>query len=130
MILIVEPSKYLGGLIKEAFESAGLKSEVANSAQQAVHIADKLDSIEAVTIELLLPKHNGLEFLYEFRSYEDWNDTPIIIYSHLSDEELKIGHNLSDEMGIFARLYKPSTTLKTLVLITQASIAKHEIQRR
>ena len=114
MILIVEPSKDLAKIISQALAREGLETKVAHTAEQAIKLADE-GEIQVVVLELIMPRHNGLEFIYEFRSYADWFDVPIIGYSQLSSEELGIDKQLAREMGIISHLYKPTTSLDTLV---------------
>lgn len=125
MILLVEPSRDLANTIKEALERDGIQAKVAYTAQQAIKVADQgQGALEAVVIELLMPRHNGLEFIYEFRSYADWLNTPIIIYSQLSSEELGLRSALKKEMGVVAHLYKPTTSLDQLVSEIKKAIKK------
>lgn len=123
MILLVEPDRDLANVIKQAIERSGMKTKTALSSQQAIKEADQAD-IEAVVIELLIPRHNGLEFIYEFRSYADWLNTPIIIYSQLSSEELGMESTLKNEMGVITHLYKPTTSLDQLVSEIKQAIKK------
>jgi DNA-binding response OmpR family regulator len=46
---------------------------------------------DLVILELGLASHSGMEFLYEFSTYSDWRDVPVILYTHvkLHDEVLK-----------------------------------------
>lgn len=108
-ILIVEPSKNLGKLLKEMFVGKSYDVDLATDAQNAIHLADK-KSPDLVILEIALPGHNGVEFLHEFRSYKEWMDTPIIIYSQIEST----GKDSFRSFGIAKYFYKPSTTLKEL----------------
>lgn len=125
MILIVEPSTALADAISDSLKMQGLSSVIASSAADSIAQADEND-IDLVIIELLMSKHNGLEFIYEFRSYEDWWNVPIIIYTHLTSQELGLNKQLASEMGVVDYFYKPSTSLKQLTLAVKSSLRKHE----
>lgn len=123
MVLIVEPSKQLSGVIAQALEKVKIEAQPVHSSEQAILAAENKD-LKAVVIELLMPKHNGLEFIYEFRSYADWFDIPIIIYSQLPREELGLTSALMSDLGIYSHLYKPTTSLDKLVSEVQRAITK------
>lgn len=125
MILIIEPSTELANTISDNLLRQGLDSVVANSVADSISLADEV-KVDLVIIELLMPKHNGLEFIYEFRSYEDWWNVPIIIYTHLTAQELGLNEQLSAEMGVVEYFYKPNTSQKRLALTAEFYLKKHE----
>lgn len=121
-VLIVEPSEDLAKVLGEAFARRGMSCSVAVSAQEAISTADKA-SPKLVILELIIPDHNGLEFIHEFRSYPDWLDTPIIVYSQISAEELGMDEEMRQDMGIIRHFYKPTTSLAELVEAAEATFA-------
>jgi DNA-binding response OmpR family regulator len=120
-ILIVEPADDMGGLVRQALEDRGHKASWAKTAQSAVHLADEA-SPDAVILELAIPEHNGVEFLHEFRSYPEWMDVPVILYSHIEPDRTPSGRRLMDSLGVVEHLYKPTSPLKRLVQVTEESI--------
>lgn len=112
-ILLVEPSQELAMVIGSSLEDKGLFVDHSATAQGAVSLADA-QRPDAIILELALPEHNGLEFLYELRSYTDWADIPIIIYSKVSREELGLEPNQAKDLGIAEHLYKSTSSLKRL----------------
>jgi len=112
-VLLVEPDKIQADSIVEALRRDGHKVEHAVSAQQAVHIADE-QIPDVVVLELQMPRHNGVEFLYEFRSYPEWLRVPVIVYSYVPPRELIQSATLSTELGVVSMLYKPETSLAAL----------------
>lgn len=113
-VLIIEPSKELAQVISHAFARKEITTKIANTSQGAIKAADS-SRPKIVIIELLIPKHNGLEFIHEFRSYSDWIDIPIIIYSQVSADEVGMSEKIKKDMGILDHFYKPTTTLTKLV---------------
>lgn len=113
-VLIVEPSKDLAIVIAQALARQERSSALAHSSQSAIEQADK-SAPRLVILELLMPKHNGLEFIHEFRSYSEWVDVPIIIYSQMPREELPVAAEVLDDMGIAEHLYKPTASLGQLI---------------
>lgn len=112
-VLIVEPSKDLAQVISESFATKGAITDVAYTAQGGIASADK-NKPDIVILELLISEHNGLEFIHEFKSYQDWFDVPIIIYSDLSSEELGRAVGWTTDMNIIKHFYKPTVTLEEL----------------
>lgn len=112
-VLVVEPQADLGTLIVKSLQSADVSADYAPNAQSAVHFADK-NKPDVVVLELGLPDHNGLEFLYEFRSHSDWQKVPIVIYSHIPREDMGLDVKKSKQLGVAEYLYKPVSSLKRL----------------
>lgn len=113
-VLIIEPDKGLAAVIARALARQKRTSSIARTSQSAIELADKATP-RAVILELLMPKHNGLEFIHEFRSYPEWFDIPIIIYSQISSDELSASPEIMKEMGIAGHYYKSTTSLENLL---------------
>ncbi len=112
-ILLVEPADDLGKVVARSLERIDMICDHATNAQSAIILADN-HKPDAVVLELAMPAHNGAEFLYEFRSYTDWNNIPVIFYSQVSAEECGLNNEQLQQLGVVGHLYKPVTSLKTL----------------
>ena len=109
-VLVVEPDHSIACSIRTALKLSGCTTVVqATSAQKAILCADTLPP-HIVVLELALPIHNGIEFLYEFKSYVEWAHIPIIVFTtnNLLEPELLT------KLGVVRSLYKPSTSLAQL----------------
>jgi twitching motility two-component system response regulator PilH len=114
-LLLIEPDALLARTYKTALEMAGYTVYACVSAQTAVSAADKACP-DIVVMELQLVAHNGVEFLYEFRSYPEWQNVPVVILTHVSAGEFAGSWQLlTGELNVGAYLYKPHTNLKKLV---------------
>lgn len=114
-ILLVEPDRQLATTYGQALTHAGHHVVAAATAQAAIHAADVVQP-ELVILELQLVEHSGIEFLYEFRSYLDWQAIPILIHTQVPPTEFSHSHQLlKDELGVRAYLYKPHTSLRELL---------------
>src|ERR1035437_7223165 len=87
-ILLREAASLLAQNITMYLSKAGHEVQWFAEPQSAIHAADE-QSPELVILDLLLASHSEAEFLYEFRSYPDWQNTPVIIFSSLSNEEIQ-----------------------------------------
>jgi CheY-like chemotaxis protein len=119
-ILLIEPDKLQAKVYTEALERAGHSVAHATSAQTAVHLADG-QKPDVVVLELQLPRHNGVEFLYEFRSYAEWLTVPVVIHSFVPPAELSHAATLQRELGVVRVLHKPATSLAALCTAVQAA---------
>lgn len=111
-VLVVEPDKNLAPILKKFLERS-FNVSLCLESQKAISAADAAQP-DIVVLELALPEHNGLAFLQEFKTYTDWIDIPIIVYSHIPLEDT--GLNLAEwkKQGVNAYLYKSTTSLVDL----------------
>ena len=114
VILIIEPDKDVAAIFAHYLERAEhLCVELAHSAEEAIRRADKKRP-DAVVLELAMSENNGVAFLHEFRSDEDWQSVPVIIQTHLPIRKY-IGQKDFAQLNIADYLYKPTTSLADLL---------------
>lgn len=113
-VLIVEPDIILAKLYIQAFERKGHSVSCARNAQSAISAAD-VKCPDVVVLELQLAAHSGAAFLYEFRSYTDWLQIPIVVHTLTPPDSLQVFEKTFEELGVAAQLYKPATSLRQLV---------------
>jgi DNA-binding response OmpR family regulator len=120
-ILLLEPDIVLSNIYIKALEQVGHKVSPVFDAQAAINVIDNL-SPDLVILELQLPIHNGVEFLYELRSYAEWQKTPVIVQSFVPPSEFKSTPSLWRGLGIVTYLYKPRTSLQQLLNSVQEQL--------
>ena len=121
-VLLIEPDLRLARTYYDALKTAGHVVTAVHSAQAAVLAADT-SKLDVVVMELQLVGHSGVEFLYEFRSYADWQNVPLIIHSSIPPSEFAgARHLLMDELGVYTYLYKPQTSLKKLLATVRDAV--------
>lgn len=114
-VLLLEPDRILAGTYKQALEAGGHEVTPVSGAQAALIAADDIKP-DVVIIELQLIEHSGIEFLYEFRSYADWQRVPVIVQTQVPPAEFNDNWRLlREQLGVTTYLYKPHTTLKQLL---------------
>lgn len=122
-ILLVEPDRILAETYGQVLKSAGHKVVPCASAQAAILAADQRKP-DLVIIELQLIEHSGIEFLYEFRSYSEWQSIPVVVQSQVPATEFALNKRLlKDELGVCAYLYKPLTSLQQLLKTVKTQLA-------
>lgn len=112
-VLLIEPDYLLASIYKDHLEKFHYSVVVCGGVQMAVTEIDK-NKPDIIILELKLSSHNGYEFLYELRSYSDWQDIPVLIHSMLPEEDNVLTTEIKSELGIINYLYKPDTSLDKL----------------
>ena len=113
-ILLIEPDRILARTYAEALRSVGHLVRISSTAQTAIHAADELIP-DVVILELQLVAHSGVEFLYEFRSYVDWQAIPVVILSSVPPVEFsKSTLVLKQQLDVHSYHYKPQTSIMNL----------------
>jgi DNA-binding response OmpR family regulator len=114
-IILLEPDRLLAETYRQALMHAGHTVTPCASAQGAVMAADQ-QTPDVVIMELQLIEHSGIEFLYEFRSYSEWQSIQVIIQSQVPPSEFSANwQSLKQQLGIETYLYKPHTSLQKLL---------------
>ena len=104
----------LADTYKRGLEASGNSVVMCASAQSAVFAADEITP-DLVIMELQLIGHSGIEFLYEFRSYSEWQNIPVIVHTQVPPSEFSDSWTiLKDTLRIEEYLYKPITTFSAL----------------
>jgi DNA-binding response OmpR family regulator len=109
-ILLLEPNRLQAQQYQRFLESEGYQVFWSENAQDGIAIADT-ERPDLIIVELLLAGHSGIEFLYEFRSYADWLDTPVIVLSSVSQTDAGVAEKTLVDLKIGAYLYKSDISL-------------------
>lgn len=113
-VLLIEPDQILAREYGNALVSSQIDVRVCSDAQIAIGEVDsKLPDV--VVLEVLLAGHSGIEFLHEFRSYEDWGSVPVIIHSSIPEYSFGVDKKIWDKLGVIDYFYKPQTSLAQLI---------------
>jgi DNA-binding response OmpR family regulator len=122
-VLLIEPDLKLARIYANALKLRHHEVAVAHNAQDAIVEADE-SKPSVVILEVQLAAHSGLEFLYEFRSYSDWTNIPVIIMSSVPPAEFESSRKLlHDRLGVVAYHYKPQTSLQTMLHAVDNAVA-------
>ncbi len=112
-ILIVEPDTVLSNIYKDFFTKAGFEVVLCNDGQKAIDAVDNAKP-DLIILELQLTSHNGYEFLYELRSYKEWQTIPVIINTLIPESKTRLNSNNIHDLGVVGYLYKPTSSLEKL----------------
>ena len=112
-ILLLESDHMLANNFTAYLKSLGHEVIWELDPQAAIEVADT-NQPDAIILDLLLAKRSGIEFLYEFRSYPEWQSLPVIIFSNIVAEEMSGCLKAFEHLNIAAYHYKPTTSLAQL----------------
>ena len=110
-VLLIDSHKVSQSTIAQALD--GHSVDIAHDAEQAIHAASDRRP-DVVILEMSLGGHSGMEFLYEFRTYEDRSTIPVIVYSSLRLGDDVLSSRAWQQLNVYAYLYKPEATLTQL----------------
>jgi DNA-binding response OmpR family regulator len=116
-ILLLEPDRLLAQKYIEFFDLKGYEVDFQTDSQSAIHSIDK-QIPDLIIMEIQLAEHNGVEFLYELRSYPEWQDIPLVILSSVPEGEVGTQH-LNEKLNITSYIYKPHAKLENLQKIIE-----------
>lgn len=126
-ILLIEPDRSLALAYATALGIAGHKVLICATAQAALEASDEMHP-NVVLLELQLIAHSGVEFLYEFRSYADWQEIPIIILSKVPPAEFNQSATmLKEHLGVTNYCYKPQTDLNRLLHVVTVALSGNQL---
>ena len=113
-ILLIESDKLLAANLQAYLKAAGHSSRWQVEPQAALNAVDSFKP-DLLVMDLMLAGRSGAEFLYELRSYPDWENLPVIIYSSTTGGELgKLAPQGLEHLGIGAYHYKTASSLAEL----------------
>jgi DNA-binding response OmpR family regulator len=81
--------------------------------QSAISSADS-HCPDVIVLNLILAGRSGIEFLYELRSYPEWQQIPVIAIGKLSAGELEDYAPVFAQLNVKRHLYKPMAPLAEL----------------
>lgn len=112
-ILLLEPDMLLGSIYMDFLQDSGHTITHSKEAGEAIMVLDT-NKIDLVILEIQIALHNGIEFLYEMRSYPDWQNIPVIVNSMVSVQKMEKNKHVLKQLNVSEILYKPHTSLRTL----------------
>ena len=120
-ILLLDADALLARNLTRALNTAGHDVDWQVQPQEAITAVDAVRP-EAIILDLLLGAKSAIEFLYELRSYPEWQSIPIIIFSGLPLAELGESADALQHLNIHAFYYKSQTTLTELIASLQQAL--------
>ena len=111
-ILLIESDPLLGATYKKMIGSTGYRVEWKTDPQDAVEYADENPPFRVVC-GMFVGSKTGVEFVYEFKSYEDWRGIPIILFNQHRDINDIFSEGQQKRLGV-SMVYVPSLTVENI----------------
>lgn len=113
-ILLLEADRLLAANTRRFFEQAGHRLQSFADPQAAITAVDT-QRPDLIILELQLANRSGLEFLYELRSYPEWQTIPAIVLTGLDQPAIaRYGKPLA-RLNVSAIFHKPQITQPQLL---------------
>lgn len=115
-VLVADDEAHIGRIIKIKLEHGPFSVSLAFDGQEAVDVLEQGERIDAVVLDLMMPKLSGLDVLEWIRASDRYKDLPCIILTAAGQEEYE---REARKSGATAFLTKPFSPKKLYALIAQ-----------
>ncbi len=117
-VLIIEDDKMLQQVLLSQFTKEGFNAVVAHDGEEGL---DKIfsEKPDAIILDMVMPKMDGLQVLEEFRKKDPENKTPVIVLTNAQQMEYLAGamsHNVA------AYLVKSEQQLSNIVEVVKSKL--------
>ena len=116
-ILIIEDDQHLAEIYKTKLDLRGHDTVHAADGEQAVELFFE-QKPDLVLLDIYLPKLDGFGVLHQMKKHEDFEETPIIVFSNL---HIDLGDEEKERLGIKEFFLKSDIALEDMV----ESIERH-----
>ena len=115
-IVVADDEAHIGRIIKLKMDQGPFRVSLAFDGQEAVDILEQSDRVDAVVLDVMMPRMSGLDVLEKIRADERMKDVPCIILTAAGEEEYE---REARKNGATAFLTKPFSPKKLYALIAQ-----------
>jgi two-component system alkaline phosphatase synthesis response regulator PhoP len=115
-VLVADDEAHIGRIIKIKMEQGPFRVILAFDGQEAIDLLEEADRIDAVVLDLMMPRLSGLDVLERIRSTERFKDLPCIILTAAGQEEYE---REARKSGATAFLTKPFSPKKLYSLLAE-----------
>ena len=115
-IVVADDEAHIGRIIKLKMEQGPFRVSLAFDGQEAVDILEQSDRVDAVVLDVMMPRMSGLDVLEKIRADERMKDVPCIILTAAGEEEYE---REARKNGATAFLTKPFSPKKLYALIAR-----------
>jgi CheY-like chemotaxis protein len=115
-VLVADDEAHIGRIIKIKMEQGPFRVSLAFDGQEAIDMLEQEDRVDAVVLDLMMPRLSGLDVLERIRSTERFRDLPCIILTAAGQEEYE---SEAKNSGATAFLTKPFSPKKLYTLLAE-----------
>lgn len=115
-VLVADDEAHIGRIIKIKMEQGPFRVILAFDGQEAIDMLEQEERMDAVVLDLMMPRLSGLDVLERIRSNERFKDLPCIILTAAGQEEYE---REARKSGATAFLTKPFSPKKLYTLLAE-----------
>ncbi len=119
-LLIVEDDTFLINAYRFAFEKEGYTLIIAHDGEEALKELQS-HQVDAVILDMIMPKKSGGDFLKALRSTEGKKDIPVVVATNMSNESEKA---LCLEYGVSDYCVKSDVSIDTIAQRVKSILEK------
>jgi DNA-binding response OmpR family regulator len=113
-ILCLEPDVILARQYQKILTKNNHNVTICLDPQAAIEKIDQ-HKPDAIIMELQLAPLSGLAFLHELRSYDDFMEIPVYVYSCIPNESFKADVQTWSDLGVIKYFYKATDDINTVI---------------
>ena len=115
-ILIVDDSETVRIKLKNALQGSGLIIHEASDGLEGLGILEETRTINLIVSDLNMPGLNGLDFIEQARTFEEFKEVPVLIVTTEVAQSLK---QRAKDLGVRAWMQKPLAQEKVADVINR-----------
>ncbi len=115
-VLIVDDSETVRIKLKNALQASGLIIHEASDGLEGLGVLEETRTINLIVSDLNMPGLNGLDFIEQARTFEEFKEVPVLIVTTEVAESLK---QRAKDLGVRAWMQKPLAQEKVADVINR-----------
>ena len=114
-VLVIEDEELLLQAISKKLSSQDIDIITSTTASQALDYLKNMEVLpDVIWLDYYLPDMNGLDFVKELKSNQDWSDIPVVVVSNSASDEKK---NSMLALGVDKYVLKAEHRLEEIIEI-------------
>ena len=115
-VLIVDDSETVRIKLKNALQASGLIIHEASDGLEGLGVLEETRTINLIVSDLNMPGLNGLDFIEQARTFEEFKEVPVLIVTTEVAQSLK---QRAKDLGVRAWMQKPLAQEKVADVINR-----------
>ena len=115
-VLIVDDSETVRIKLKSALQASGLIIHEASDGLEGLGVLEETRTINLIVSDLNMPGLNGLDFIEQARTFEEFKEVPVLIVTTEVAQSLK---QRAKDLGVRAWMQKPLAQEKVADVINR-----------
>ncbi len=127
-VLVVDDEQDVRDYLSTALEDAGFQVSTASDGQEALEKVQK-EKPDAISLDLVMPKHSGMQFYRSLQKNKEWKNIPILIVTgHARDDWGRVDFETLTMQGpgvYLEKPVKPKQYVESICSILKMDVPEH-----